>query len=409
MTDNATPTESATTTLATLAREHEPQPAVAAPRRASLLWIGLLMSAFILLTVALLALWQRLDALQTEAARRLAGAEQAATVAKANSEAINTQLRGAEARLAAAEARIADYASQRAALDKLMADATSRESLRISGDFEQLLTLAEQEAQLTINPAPLLTALRVLDGRADLAPTLARDKLKAAISKDTDTLRKADLPDRAALLAKSDELARLLDELPLAAEVKPNTSAEVNTANNMRSNAKRGSDKVPRNTNTPDTSLILADNKSASTSDSLPSIDSWQSWKQWLSALTAPLTDWFKLRRIDAPDALLATPEQQFWLRENMKLQAQSARLSLLARQSDSYQRSLEKVQQTLTQHADAKQLKVQQTQALITQLRAATLNASLPLARETRAALAQLANSPLSYSANSVRELQKR
>jgi uroporphyrin-III C-methyltransferase len=370
-------------------------------RRASVLWVVFALIAAMVFTIVLLALWQRMDALQAEAARRLSNAEQAATVARANSESIAAQLRNAEARLAAAEARIADSAAQRAALDKLMSDATSRESLRISGDFEQLLTLAEQEAQLTINPAPLLMALRVLEGRAELAPTLARDKLKAAIAKDSDSLRQADLPDRAALLTKSDELARLLDELPLAATVIAATAP--------KNRIPISPDKSPKNTDTPSISPSISNNNKGEITYSVPSIQYIDDGWLWLKALAAPLTDWFKLRRIDTPDALLTTTEQQFWLRENMKLQAQSARLSLLARQSESYQRSLEKVQQALAQFADAKQPKVQQAQAILAQLRNARLNALLPVARETRAVLTQLANSPLSYSANSARELQKR
>jgi uncharacterized protein HemX len=347
------------------------------------------------LALVAVALWQRVDSLQTDAAKRLATAEQAATVAKANSATLATELRSAEARLAAAEARIADYGAQRAALDKLLADASSRESLRLSGDFEQLLSIAEQESQLALSPTPMLTALRVLDGRADLAPGPARDKLKAAIAKDTDALRAADLPDRAVLLGKSDELARLLDDLPLAAEVKPAPATRPAAKSTRNSNAP--------SSDTPDISTSTANINTGIQSDNLPSIG------QLLSALTAPLTEWFKLRRIDGAQALLTSPEQQFWLRENMKLQAQSARLSLLARQPDSYQRSLEKVQQALAQYTDAKQPKVQLAQALITQLRAARLTATLPAARETRAVLLQLANMPVNPVIASQRELQKK
>ncbi len=349
------------------------------------LWNIALFIALALLTVATLTLWQRLDWLQTEAARRLGAAEQTYSVARANNDTLSSGLRNAEARLAAAEARIADYTAQRASLDKLLADATSRESLRISGDFEQLLTIAEQEAQLTLNASPLLTALRVLDARADLAPANARDKLKIAINKDTEALRATDLPDRTQLLSKSDELSRLLDEVPLAAEVK-----EIKPSNTAKTSAKT----------VRDNSLIPADTPTTSASPPIfnirNSINTIPSIGEFIATLTAPLTEWFKIRRIDSPQAVLTSPEQLFWLRENMKLQAQSARLSLLSRQSDSYQRNLEKVQQSLTLYADAKQPKVVQAQALLLQLRAARLNAVLPTARETRAVLLQLANTPV-------------
>jgi uroporphyrin-III C-methyltransferase len=359
--------------------------AASASRSLIRLWHVLIFIVLVLLIVATLTLWQRLDWLQTEAARRLSTAEQTYGVVRASNEALSNSLRSAEARLAAAEARIADYTAQRASLDKLLADATSRESLRISGDFEQLLTIAEQEAQLTLNAGPLLTALRVLDARADLAPANARDKLKIAINKDTEALRATDLPDRTQLLSKSDELSRLLDEVPLAAEVK-----EIKPVAGAKNNTKTARDNPVVVADTPATTASSPIFNVRNSINTLPSIG------EFITTLAAPLTEWFKIRRIDSPQAVLTSPEQLFWLRENMKLQAQSARLSLLARQSDSFQRNLEKVQQGLAQYADGKQAKVQQAQALVTQLRAARLNAVLPTARETRTVLLQLANTPI-------------
>jgi uroporphyrin-III C-methyltransferase len=362
------------------------QPTAASASRSLLrLWNVLIFIALLLLIVATLTLWQRLDWLQTEAARRLSTAEQTYGVVRASNETLSSSLRSAEARLAAAEARIADYTAQRASLDKLLADATSRESLRISGDFEQLLTIAEQEAQLTLNAGPLLTALRVLDARADLAPANARDKLKIAINKDAEALRATDLPDRTQLLSKSDELSRLLDEVPLAAEVK-----EIKPAPSSKNNTKTARDNPVITSDTPATTASSPIFNIRNSINTLPSIG------DFVATLSAPLTEWFKIRRIDSPQAVLTSPEQLFWLRENMKLQAQSARLSLLARQSDSFQRNLEKVQQGLAQYADAKQPKVQQALALVTQLRAARLNAVLPTARETRTVLLQLASTPI-------------
>lgn len=390
--DNAVVSPPIDAMVATEQTTTAPSAAANDTRSGSRLWFVLAFIVMMLLILAISLLWQRLDALQNDVARRLSTAEQAATVARASSESLTSQLRSAENRLAAAEARIADYAAQRASLDKLLSDATSRESLRISGDFEQLLSIAEQEAQLTLSPAPLLTALRVLDARADLAPSPARDKLKAAIAKDSDVIRSADLPDRTQLLTRSDELARLVDELPLAAEVKPQ---QAQTA--QKPQAK----KTPAKTVNPSNTGATIDSKSSNTADNkedtLPSI------VEIISAITAPLTDWFRLRRIDGQDALLTTPEQQFWLRENMKLQLQSARLSLLSRQSESYQNHLDKLQQAIKQYTDSRHPKVEQALALIAQLRSARLNAVIPMPKETRVALIQLANmSPQAFAPNS-------
>jgi uroporphyrin-3 C-methyltransferase len=315
----------------------------------------LLLTSFVLVVVCG-SLWMRFSALNADTARRMQQLEQGLSETKALARQAADELRTAQGRLVVAEARIEDYAAQRAALDRLLADNAQREQARTVAEIEQLLTLAEQESQLASSPTVLLAALKTIEARADAAPPGLRERLKAAIAKDSEALRKTEWADRNQLLLRFDELARLLDELPFAAEV-------------------RAQPRPP--------------GKPASAAQPPAAVSAASPWRDWLAAFFAPVSDWFEIRRIDAPDALLATPEQLFWLRENLKLQVQSARLSLLARQADAYYRSLARAQAALQRHADAKQPKVQQALALLQQLQAVRVSPDMPRPRETRAVLA--------------------
>jgi uncharacterized protein HemX len=313
--------------------------------------------------IALVLLWQKLDFVQTESARRLQLAEALAAEARGQARQAVDEVRQAQTRLALAEAKLQDYSAQRAAIDKLLADSATREQSRLLAEFEQLLTLAEQESQIAASPVSLLTALGLLQARAELAPPAARDRLKRALTRDVELLRAADIPDRAQWLARFDELARVIEELPLAAEVRP-PAADDEASRLSRRAADASGDPWGRR---------LAEARG------------------WLAMFFAPLLDWFEVRRIDRPAALLASPEQQWFLRENLKLQVQSARSSLLARQSDAYARSMARLAAALADYADPRDARVRQAQALVAQLRGLKVAAELPRARETRAVLLQL------------------
>ncbi|MBU6435911.1 MAG: uroporphyrinogen-III C-methyltransferase [Betaproteobacteria bacterium] len=310
--------------------------------------LALLFTVVGLMVVVIVVLWQRLQIIAGDTARRMQQIETTATEAHALAKQASDELRAAQARLVIAESKIDDYAAQRAALDRLLADGAAREQTRIVSEFDQLLTLAEEEARLAGNPSILLGALKTLDSRSDAAPPGLRERLKAAIAKDTETLRKLDWPDRDQLMTRFDDLRRLIDDLPLGVELRPAQHA---------ASAPAPAASAPR--------------------------------RNWLLALFEPVAGWFEIRRVDSPDALLSTPEQALWVRENIKMQLQSAQLSLLSRQGDTYKRSLERARVALQRYADTRQPKVQQALAMLQQLESVSVGMRLPRPRETRAVLA--------------------
>jgi uroporphyrin-3 C-methyltransferase len=353
----------------------------AAPRLPGAARAGLLLLFVIcaLLFLAVAMLWQRLEFVQSESVRRLQLAELAASEARAAAKQTAEELRSMQSRIALAEGKLQDYAEQREAIERLLADTATREQSRLLTEFDQLLTLAEQEAQIASSPQALLGSLKVLESKAALAPPNLRDRLRLAIAKDSETIRGAEWADRAQLLAKFDELAKLLEDVPLASEVKPQQPAKA-----LSPRRKPAPVVAPQPKAATSAASAAARVNDTAAQETL----TWSNWSLAVRAFFAPVAEWFEVRRIDSPEALLVSPEQLFWLRENLKLHLMSARLSLLSRQADSYTRSLVKVQGALQQYADLKQPRTQQALGLLTQLQAVRVTAEIPRPRETRAVI---------------------
>jgi uroporphyrin-III C-methyltransferase len=305
------------------------------------------------LAVALALLWQRLDFVQSESARRLQLAEATAAEAKAQARSAAEELRQAQTRLGVAESKLADYSAQRSAIDRLLSDSAQREQARLLADVEQLLLLAEQESQIAGSPAALLAALKTLEGRAPTAPAGLRDRLLAAVQKDADALRRGNWPDRVLLINRFDELTRLLDDIPLLSDAK----------------------------------LVRAPR--AASSAPAAQVPAEGTWRDYLRAFFDPILQWVEVRRVDSKDALLLSPEQGAVLRENLKLLGHSARSSLLARHAESYQRSVAQLDSALKRYADLKSPRGMQASQIVGSLQEVSVSSEAPRAVETRALLA--------------------
>jgi uroporphyrin-3 C-methyltransferase len=88
----------------------------------------------------------------------------------------------------------------------------------------------------------------------------------------------------------------------------------------------------------------------------------------------------------------LLSPEQSFFLRENLKLKLLNARLGLLARQLDASRADLASASVFLGKYYDVNSSKTQATVNLLRQLQVQMKQLELPRVDETLAALATAA-----------------
>jgi uroporphyrin-3 C-methyltransferase len=370
---------------------------------------GLALAIAVLALVLGGLLWQRLDAAQRELARRsqesVSLADQARQIS-AQAEALTQEL---QARLTVAEVRLSEVSLQRSQLEELMLTLSRSRDDNLVQDIESTLRLAQQQAQLTGSVAPLLSALQAAEQRIGRAAQPRLNPVQRAIARDIDRVKGAAVADVPSVVLRLDELARQVDDWPVANQVGPRPQA---TAANALSatvavTAAATTPTAPEAVATPtlavETPPAVSKPGTAST-DTLPAAEpgaantsgwfaNWRRlWDRAWTDVVRSSRDLVRVSRIDQPEAALLATEQAFFLRENLKLKLLNARLGLLARQAASAQADLSAVDAALTRYFDTQSPAVVAAKAQLAKLREELLIVELPRPEESLAALATAA-----------------
>jgi uroporphyrin-III C-methyltransferase len=327
------------------------------PREGALVGRGLIyffLAVSVLALAASAMLWQKLSTIQEQLARQTQEAGGNAIEARALARQAQELARETAARETLTETRLSEVALQRAQVEELIQSLSRSRDENLVVDIESALRLAQQQAQLTGSAEPLLAELRSADKRLERAaqPRLAR--ARAAIARDIDRVRAASVTDVPGLLVKLDELARQVDELPLANAVAPAGTAA----------AARKQPAAPR----------------------------LQWWEKIVADIREEARSLVRVSRIDEPEAALLAPEQGFFLRENLKLKLLNARLSLLARQTESARADIAAALAALRKYFDPAARKTQVAAGLLQQVQGQLRSVELPRIDETLAVLATAA-----------------
>ena len=314
-------------------------------------------------------LWQKLGNIQEELAKRSLDSGAQAIEARTLAKAAQDSTRELAARLASQENRISEVSLQRSQLEELMQSLSRSRDENLVVDIESALRLAQQQAQLTGSAVPLLAALTSAEQRLQRAGQPRLNPLQRAIAKDLERIKSASLTDVPVLMIKIDELARMADELPVA-------------------NAfLQGQIRAPAPL------VAKASNPAATTGTML-----W-SWfdkhrlqaaaNRALETVQEEARNLLRVSRIDQPEAALLSPEQTFFLRENLKLRLLNARLGLLARQTDTARADLTSAGNWLGKYFDPGSRKTQAAGQLLADIQSQLKTSELPRLDETLAALA--------------------
>ncbi|MDP3702674.1 MAG: uroporphyrinogen-III C-methyltransferase [Hylemonella sp.] len=316
--------------------------------RPLVLGLGLVALLALLLNVLL---WDRLSTLQDQLARQTADAGANAAEARMLARQTQEQERELAARQAVMEARLGEVALQRSQLDELMQSLSRSRDENLVVDIESAIRLAQQQAQLTGSVEPLLAALRSAEQRVQRVPQARLAPLQRALARDMARIKTTPHVDTPTLLARLDELVRLSDELPLANAVGPAPVAAA--ARKPSSEAAPGA---------------------------------W--WQHSLQRVLDEVRALVRVSRIDHPEAVLLTPEQSFFVRENLKLLLLNARLGLLARQPEAARADLLKAAAALEKYFDASSRSTRSAAGLLLQTREQMKTLELPRVDDTLAAL---------------------
>ncbi len=319
--------------------------------------------------VASVLLWQRLSGIQEQLARQSADSGAQAIEARTMARQAQDLSRETASRLAVAEARVNDMALQRRQLEELIQNLSRSRDENLAVDIESGLRLAQQQAQLTGNLEPLVAALRSAQQRIERSAQPRLAPVQQAITHDLDRLGRASVTDTAGLLGRLDDLVRQVDDLPLL-----NAVAHASAMRRMA--AAQGTGDAP-----------------AAATSSTADLPRWQAMllSAW-EVVRDETRGLLRVSRIDRPEAVLLSPEQAFFLRENLKLMLLNARLGVLARQPDAARADLASASNALNKYFDPASRRTQAAATTLQQAQAHLKTAQLPGIDDTLAALATAA-----------------
>jgi uroporphyrin-3 C-methyltransferase len=305
------------------------------------------------------SLWQKLSNIQEQLARQSADSGALAVEARALARQAQELARDTAARQALGETRLNEAALQRAQLEELMRSLSRSRDENLVVDIESALQLAQQQSQLTGSLEPLLAALKSADQRLSRAAQPRLGPLQRAIARDMDRIKSVAVADTPNLLIKLDEVVHMVDELPLANGV---------GTERLASPAVKGAP-APAGASSETTA-----------------------WQRTLTQVWEETRRLVRVSRVEHPEAALLSPDQAFFVRENLKLKLLNARLGLLARQTESVRTDLAAADQVVTRYFEASSRRTQTAQQVLRQVQGQIKNLELPRLDGSLAALATAA-----------------
>ncbi len=340
---------------------------------------GLVLGLGLLTLAALLAsglMWQRLGNIQEQLARQSAQTGSQSVEARTLARDAQDLARDSAARTSVMEARLSELTLQRSQLEELMHSMSRSRDENLVSDIDSSIRLARQQAELSGSTQPLVAVLTNARQRVERAAQPRLAPVLRAINHDLDLLARMSVTDTAGLLVRIEELVRQIDELPLL-----NAVAQPRARRHAATAGRAGPAMTPR--------TAAPDNDDAS-------FTQWRWWQAWAergwAAVREETQDLVRVSRIDQPDAILLSPDQSYFLRENLKLKLLNARLALLSRQWEAARADLAASSIAVQKYFDPASRRTQTLQAQMQQILTHLHPSEQPALNETLSALATAA-----------------
>jgi uroporphyrin-3 C-methyltransferase/uroporphyrinogen III methyltransferase/synthase len=304
-------------------------------RRPSLWLIGVLL-LLVLFAVLLRRMNVEIQRTQREFSERIAESVEQAKVAGKKAEETSTTLTDAQKKIWLLEARMAESQAQQAALEQLYTELSRNRDEAQAAEIEQLVLLAAQQLQLAGNVSGALILLQSADtrlARVDRPQFLA---VRRALASDIDRLRSLPSTDLSGFILRIDQLLQNIDALPLLGEAQITPVAPPSTPDPV-----------------------------------------W--WRRMAKNFLTEIRQLVRVRKIDHPDAVLLTPPQAYFARENLKLRLLNARLQLLTRHESAFRHDLAESVTLVGKYFDAQHPQVQTMLQTLDQLQKAEVVVALP------------------------------
>ena len=309
--------------------------------------------------------------LRRELAQRLQSGDNMNIQTKLIANRVDDELKLIQGKVAVLEAKQVESQGQQLALEQLYQDLAKNRDDWALAEIEQVLSTASQQLQLAGNIRGALIALQNADARLARADRPQFIAIRRAIAKDIDNLKSLPSVDLTGIAVRLDTLVAQIDQMPLLSDEKPAVVAP-----------------------TPKSKLA------AQTPADVKAASDWRGvllerWNSWSSDLWNEIRQLVRVRVVGTPEALLLSPGEAFFARENLKLRLLNARLALLSRNDAAFRSDLAEADRALVRYFEIRAKQTQAARDLIKQLQESVLNIEMPTLANSLAAVRQSRSRP--------------
>jgi uroporphyrin-3 C-methyltransferase/uroporphyrinogen III methyltransferase/synthase len=308
----------------------------------------------VLLAVQTWSSHSRINTLRQEMARSLQKGNETNAETAALARDIAEQSKALQLKVGVLESRQLENQSQQMALEQLYQDLSkSRDEWALS-EVEQVLSTASQQLQLAGNLQGALIALQNADrslARSDKPQFII---VRRAIAADMEKLKATPAVDLAGVAVRLDSVIAQVDTLPLLSGEKPLLPA---APLREQRGAAQAAPAAPLGMG----ARLLA------------------TWRNWSEEMWDDVRQLIRVRSVNTPEALMLSPDQNYFVRENLKLRLLNARLALLSRDETTFAGDLTAAQATLDKYFDTRARTTQQAQSALRQVQANNLAIDMP------------------------------
>jgi uroporphyrin-3 C-methyltransferase len=311
---------------------------------------------FLLLFAALAwSTHNRITHLRQEVARSLQKGDATNNETIALARQVQEQNKELQVKVGALESRQVEAQSQQLALEQLYQDLSKNRDEWALAEIEQVLSTASQQLQLAGNVQGALIALANADRSLSRTDKPQFITIRRAIAKDTEKLKALPGIDMAGVALRLDNVIAQVDTLPMLSDHKPVAPSEI---------AKKA---------------MPATGKPGAAAPNAFTTGLQQVWSSWTGEMWDEVRQLIRVRSVDTPEALMLSPSESYFTRENLKLRLLNARLALLSRNEAAFRSDLIAAQDTLVKYFDTRARATQAAQATLRQVQSNNLAIEMP------------------------------
>lgn len=322
------------------------------------------------LALLLLAQWwyshREMSGLREEVAQRLKGDESTNTEMKVLVRSVQDNTKELQSKVSVLEGKQIEAQSQQLALEQLYQELSRNRDDWALAEIEQVLSTASQQLQLAGNVQGALIALQYAESRLSRSDKPQFIVIRRAVAKDMERLKALPTVDTTGIALRLDSAIGQIDNMPLLADEKP---IEVATPPKTSRRARKSvAAKAP---------AVKENAVASSGSEWLATLEN--KWNSWSNEMWTELRQLIRVRNVETPEALLLSPTQAYYVRENLKLRLLNARLALLSHNESAFRSDLIAAQDAIARYFDTRARQTQTTQALLKQVQGSNLSIEMP------------------------------